>query len=149
MTISSVTFETPLDMREEIEAVRRDGVKVEGILLQDFVITFDWNGARWRFTGPKGNASAPSIPWWLRSIVSVAGPSKWAAVHHDFGYENHSMPRSDLDELYVVIMNGTDAGLWDRAWSWLGIRFGGWLPYNRHEGERTLIGLVKVEEIQP
>ncbi len=147
MTIENVVFETPqLDTRELLEAVRREGVKVEGILLQDFVVTFDWDGSKWEFRAPKDFAFAPSIPWFLQSITSATGPSRWAAVLHDYGYENHSLPRRVLDELYVAVMNSAEAGLWDRGSSWLGIRLGGWWPWSEHEGETTLVGLTRIGE---
>ncbi len=146
MTIENVIFETPLHTREEIEAVIKDGVKVEGILTQPFIITFDWNGKRWRFEIPEDYAAAPSVPWWLRSIMPATGAIRWMAYPHDFGYEYHSMPRADLDELMAAGMKAGGDGWFKQNWGWSGVRVGGWWAWSKHEGDTTLKGLTLVTE---
>ena len=146
MTIENVKFETPLNTREDVKAMIKNGVKVEGILTRPFQITFDWNGKRWRFDLPFGYAAAPSIPTIFRSFMPATGAIRWMALFHDFGYEYHSMLRSDLDELMVAGMKTGRDGWFKRGRGWLGVRLGGWLPWREHEGEVTLKGLTLIEE---
>ena len=146
MTIENVIFETPLHTREDIEAVRKYGAKVEGVLTQPFIITFSWNGERWRLELPVDYAAAPSIPEWLRSFKAATGAIRWMGFFHDFGYEFHIMPRRDLDDLMVAGMKAGGDGWYTRKKAWLAVRAGGWHPWSKHEGDTTLKGLTLVME---
>ena len=146
MTIENVKFETHLYSREEIEAVIKFGVKVEGRLTRPFICTFDWNGKRWRFELPVEYAATPSIPRWLRSIKPATGAVRWISYFHDFGYEFHSMTRADLDDLMVAGMKAGGDGWRTRQLVWGSIRTGGWRAWSKHEGEVTLKGLTLIYE---
>lgn len=146
--ISELTFETRLASYQDVVAVKRDGVKAEAILLEDYTITFVWRGARWRLRVPAGYTYAPSIPAFLRSFTPATGSAQWAAVPHDWGYQHATMPRWDLDHLYADIMSMLGERPRYRRRNYLGIRLGGWLPWMRHKHEDdapTYVGMQFIE----
>lgn len=83
---SNATFDTPLDIRREIEAVKRDGQRVEAILLAQYRVSFDWRGRRWMQTVPAGFLAAPSVPPILQGLVPLWGGLFESSFIHDFCY---------------------------------------------------------------
>lgn len=72
-----------------------------------------------------------SIPRVLRTRLNVNGKSRRPAVWHDDAYCSGRLTRADADEgfrrlLVAEGMSETDAYVY-----WLGLRIGGWVPWNR------------------
>lgn len=150
VTVSNVVFEThSLASEELLEAVLKFGVKVEGILTKDFALTFDWNGERWRLDLPTGYAAAPSVPELVRSSMPATGAIRWGSYPHDWLYEFHSMSRRDADQLFLEANKVAGLGWYQRNKAWTIVRAAGWRPWNKHDGEMTLIGLTKIQEGNP
>ena len=153
VTIRNLKFETALYTRQEIEAVIKNGVRVEAILTRPFIVSFDWTGIRpdndnferWQLEVPFNYKAAPSVPPWLRSISPATGAIVWMSYPHDFLYEFHSMSRADTDEMFVEGIRTGGGGWWERNRAYAAVRVGGSSSWNKHKGEMTLIGLTKVE----
>ncbi|MEE8598284.1 MAG: DUF1353 domain-containing protein [Dehalococcoidales bacterium] len=122
MTIANVTFETNLHTIEYIAAVRKNGVKVEGVLTAPFVITFDWNDGRWKLSLPMGYAAAPSVPPFLRSFAPATGGLRWGSFPHDWIREHQVISLADGDELLAEIMKAAGDGWFKRQRVWLSVR---------------------------
>jgi hypothetical protein len=120
--IDNVVFETPLDTREHIDAVRKNGVKAEGVLLAPFIISFDWDGGRWRLEVPVDYAAAPSVPPFLRSFAPATGGLRWGSFAHDWVREKNAMPLKDGDNLLIGCMKASGDGWYKRAKVWAAVR---------------------------
>lgn len=83
---TAASFDTPLDIRREIEAVRRDGARVEAILLAQYRVSFDWLGRRWMLVVPAGFPGAPSVPPLLHGVVPFFGGLFESSFVHDWAY---------------------------------------------------------------
>lgn len=128
MVFSDVRFETPLDLRREIDAVRRDGARVEAILLADYVVTFTWNDLRRWLRVPRGFAAAPSVPPELHGLVPFWGGLFEASIVHDWCYwtrcfdplcENGKLA---ADNLFLALLRAGSVTWWDSAKVYAAVR---------------------------
>ena len=120
-TFTDVAFETPLHIERAIEAVKRDGARVEAILLADYRISFTWKKARWSLTVPAGFLAAPSVPPALHGIVPFWGALFEASICHDYAYWTRCFDpidgggREAADKLLAAAMRAGGADLGDTA----------------------------------
>ncbi|MBK8157969.1 MAG: DUF1353 domain-containing protein [Rhodospirillaceae bacterium] len=118
----NVAFETPLRIERAIEAVRRDGARVEAILLAPYRVSFDWRNSRWSLTVPAGFKAAPSVPPALHGIVPFWGALFEASICHDYAYwtrcfdtDDSKGGRSHADALLASLMRSGGADFADTA----------------------------------
>jgi hypothetical protein len=145
MTITNVRFESRLATVELLEAVIKFGEEVEGILLEDFCLSFDWDGGRWRLTVPEGYAAAPSVPPLLRGFAATTGPIRWASYPHDWIYEHRSMSREDADDLFRACALAAGISVITAGRIYAAVRLGGWVAWACYEGPITFEGLTRID----
>jgi hypothetical protein len=131
---SNAVFETPLDIRREIEAVKRDGARVEAILLAQYRVSFDWQGKRWLQTVPAGFKAAPSVPPALHGLVPFFGGLFESSIVHDWAYNTRcfddltgSSKKGKLaaDQLFLALLESAGVNESDRRNIYQAVRFFG------------------------
>jgi hypothetical protein len=131
---SRITWETDLVISRQASAVRRDGARVEAILVADYRVAFDWDGGRWSLKVPAGFRAAPSVPPSLHGVVPFWGALFEASIVHDWCYWTRCFdpltPAGDgrraADKLLCALMRGGGATFRDSARVYGAVRiFGG------------------------
>lgn len=117
--ITEARFEANLDIRRNLEAVKRDGARVEAILTAPYHVAFRWRDRRWSLTVPAGFLAAPSVPPILHGIVPFWGALFEASIVHDWCYwtrcfdplcEGDGRRRADLLLAALMHAGGADLG---------------------------------------
>jgi hypothetical protein len=76
-----------------------------------------------------------SIPKPLWGIISPIGNATRAFVLHDFLYQVQTYTRFKSDNILLEAM-GVLGVNWLKRWTiYLGVRAGGWIPWNQHQKE--------------
>ncbi len=131
---SQAKFETDLVLKRQVEAVRRDGARVEAIVVEDYRVSFLWDGARWSITVPAGFQAAPSVPPRLHGLVPFWGALFEASIVHDWCYwtrcfDPHSAGgsgRRSADKLLCGLMRAGGASMADAGEVFMAVHlFGG------------------------
>lgn len=87
------------------------------------------------YTVPAGFVTdLASIPAMVRGIISPNGPSRRAAVLHDWLYCLKAGERSEADALFLEALEAEGVNLFVRRAMWLAVRAGGWMYWNRRNG---------------
>lgn len=84
--VEAARFETDLAIRRAIDAVRRDGARVEAILMADYRVSFSLYGQRMALTVPAGFEASPSVPPSLHGVVPFWGALMEGSIAHDWAY---------------------------------------------------------------
>ena len=131
---SNARFETPLDIRREIEAVKRDGARVEAILLAQYAVSFDWRGQRWLQTVPAGFRAAPSVPPALHGLVPFFGGLFEASICHDWQYHTRCFDeltgsskegKRAADQLFLALLEAANVDPVSRSRIYAAVRMFG------------------------
>lgn len=85
-------------------------------------------------TVPAGTTSdGASTPRALWVVLPPFGTYWMAAFLHDYLYRNSTFPRSKCDAILKEAMERLGVNWFRRNIIWLGVRVGGWLPYNSYK----------------
>lgn len=105
------------------------------MLTEDFVY---FHAVEGMITVPEGTItdldSVPRLPfaYMLTKNASVLG----ALVHDDLyqkGYiQGENITRAEADGIFLDLMEEEGVSWWQRRMIWLGVRLGGWIPWNKH-----------------
>jgi hypothetical protein len=78
-----------------------------------------------------------SVPWAFRRLIDPArGKHVWAAVLHDYLYENHvssGFSREDADLIFYNAMVHYGTNRCQAEIAYYGVRIGGWKPWRDYE----------------
>lgn len=74
-------------------------------------------------------ASVPRILW---NILPPTGRYTKAAVIHDYLYEYGECTREEADAVFLEAMEDLGVSYLVRHSMWLGVRFGGWVGWNKY-----------------
>lgn len=138
---SNASFDTPLDIRREIEAVKRDGARVEAILLSQYRVSFDWQGKRWLQTVPAGFKAAPSVPPALHGLVPFFGGLFESSVIHDRLYYTRCLDeltgsskegRRAADQLFLALLEASGVDPVNRSRIYSAVRLFGDQMYHEN-----------------
>lgn len=72
-----------------------------------------------------------SIPRPLRGILDREGDSRFGSLLHDFLYATQELHRFECDEWLRRALIEYGMPSWHARVYWLGVRLGGWHPWNR------------------
>lgn len=118
-----MAFLTPLDLRAYKPG---EWVVLSGLLYLAL------NGARYMV--PRGFVTdLASIPAFLRWLIDPDGPSRQAAVLHDFLYCIHYQTRAEADALFLEALEACGVGWATRHAMYLGVRSGGWVYWDKRK----------------
>lgn len=127
--VTAARFETDLYIKRAVEAVKRDGARVEAIVMEPYRVSFNWSGSRWHLTVPSGFLAAPSVPPKLHSFVPFWGALFEASVAHDYAYytrcfDQYAGPNGRLvaDQMLVALMAAGKTSIGDCAEVFLAVR---------------------------
>lgn len=116
-----MAFLTPLDLRAYKSG---EWVVLAGLLYLAL------NGARYMV--PRGFVTdLASIPRALRWLIDPDGPSRQAAVLHDFLYCIHYSTRAEADALFLEALAACGVNRATRYAMYLGVRAGGWVYWDK------------------
>lgn len=116
-------FRTPLRL-EKLDKVPR------WFFLTDPLI---WDDGETRIEVPRFFATdLASIPRPMRGVLETNGRSAKPAVVHDFLYRTGQMTRKAADQLFLTMLIAEGVISIGRGLYYLGVRAGGWLPFNRY-----------------
>jgi hypothetical protein len=90
-----------------------------------------WQSEGLRFTIPRGWVTdLASIPAGLRGMLDVNGASRCPALAHDWLYNTQRHDRAFADDVFrrALVFYGAAPSV-ARVY-WLGVRAGGWAPWN-------------------
>lgn len=91
------------------------------------------------FTVPCGFVTDyASIPWIIRWRFPKSGPWKWAATVHDYLYQRNGVTRARADDILREGMEAKGVPWRTRQEFWLGVRAGGWVPWNKYRAADKL-----------
>lgn len=79
-------------------------------------------------------ASVPRLPV---AYLLAGDTGHAAAVLHDWLYTTHEVSRADADAVFAEALEVGGEPAWRRGLMWLGVRLGGWGPWNK-DGQRQL-----------
>lgn len=118
-----MAFLTPLDLRAYKPG---EWVVLAGLLY------LASTGAR--YIVPRGFITdLASIPAALRWLIDPDGPSRQAAVLHDFLYCAHYMTRAEADALFLEALEACGVDWATRHAMYIGVRVGGWVYWNQRK----------------
>lgn len=130
-----MAFLTPLDLRAYKPG---EWVVLLGLLY------LARNGARYMV--PRGFITdLASIPRALRWLIDPDGPSRQAAVLHDFLYCIHYLPRAEADALFLEALESCGVGRATRWAMYLGVRAGGWVYWDQRKEGASQADFVEPE----
>lgn len=78
-----------------------------------------------------------SVPWPMRGVLNTTGRSRRPAVLHDWAYQAGSMTRKAADQLFLTALIADGVISVGRGLYWLGVRVGGWIPFNRYRKKES------------
>ncbi len=133
LDITAARFETDLYLKRNVDAVKRDGARVEAVVMEPYRVSFTWNSARWSLMVPAGFLAAPSVPPRLHGMVPFWGALFEASIAHDWCYWTRCFDqyagaggRFLADQLLVALMAAGNTSRSDCAEVFLAVRaFGG------------------------
>jgi len=97
-----------------------------------------YRGKTETFTIPAGfTTDFGSVPWFASWLVHPTFQVE-AFVLHDWLYSSGEVSRQDADAIMRRVLRELGAGTISRWSAWVGVRLGGWLPWNRHEKRRRI-----------
>lgn len=76
-----------------------------------------------------------SIPRGLWNLLPKNGKHDRAAVLHDWLYAHNGVTRAQADALFREAMQADGVGRTSRTLMYLGVRAGGWRPWNSYRGQ--------------
>lgn len=76
-----------------------------------------------------------SIPRALWNVLPPVGAYDRAAVVHDFLYRHGGVTRVQADGAFLEAMQVCGVGSFRRHLIWLGVRAGGWKPWNAYRAQ--------------
>lgn len=134
--ISNAAFDTDLRIERKLAAVKRDGAKVDAILVNDYRVSFDMHGARCSLCVPAGFGASPSVPPKLASVVPFWGALFEASIAHDWAYYTRCFDphggRDTADTLLYQLMIAGGTRLLDAAKVLVAVRVFGGSHYDRY-----------------
>lgn len=87
------------------------------------------------YTVPAGFVTdLASIPAMVRVIISPNGPSRRAAVLHDWLYCLHAGTRQEADALFLEALEAEGVNWVVRHTMWVAVRSGGWMYWRNRNG---------------
>jgi hypothetical protein len=91
-----------------------------------------------RVTVPTGfKTDLASIPRGLWNVLPKSGRYDRAAVVHDFLYATNGVTRKQADDVLNEAMTYLKVPTWQRRMIYLGVRVGGWKPWNAYRRQQT------------
>lgn len=79
-----------------------------------------------------------SIPAPMRGILNTNGRSRKPAVLHDYLYRTGKLTRKAADQLFLTALICEGVISIGRGLYYLGVRAGGWIPWNRYRRQEKL-----------
>lgn len=125
--ITRFRYQTPLEMYRKIL-----GGGELFYLSEPYRISFFLDGEPQSVTVPKDFGFSPSVPKYLRSLVSTLGPWFEGACPHDFMYQTGLYTREIADLVYWAAMEAANVDWWNKRKIYWGIRAGGWASWQGH-----------------
>lgn len=124
-------FTTDLILRRKRQETAGHNFYVERLYWIEHQKAGEWH----RYYVPKGyGTDLASVPVGFRNIASKVDAVE-ASVIHDHAYETRTMPRAEADRLFLEIMEASGIGWVKRNLMYSAVRMGGWVIWNRHDGE--------------
>lgn len=80
-------------------------------------------------------ASVPKFMFWRRNTGSYGK----AAVIHDSLYQFNGVTRSRADAIFLEAMTNSGVGWFTRHSFYLGVRLGGWKPWNAYRSQEHTV----------
>ena len=77
-----------------------------------------------------------SIPRILYSVIPVNGLHRSAAILHDYLYESQTYGRRKCDDLFLEAMKSSGVRYTQRMAMYIGVRIGGWVPWNKRKASK-------------
>lgn len=92
-----------------------------------------WDDGEIRIEVPTGFLTdLASIPAPMRGVLNTNGRSRKPAVVHDYLYQSGKLARKAADRLFLTMLVAEGVISIGRGLYYLGVRLGGWIPFNRY-----------------
>lgn len=134
--IRNAAFDTDLVIERKLAAVKRDGAKVDAVLVKDYRVSFDMNGVRFSLCVPAGFGASPSVPPTLAGVVPFWGALFEASIAHDWAYYTRCFDphggRDTADDMLYHLMLAGGTRMIDAAKVLVAVRVFGGNHYDRY-----------------